>query len=1276
MSTAASLRILLVVHGFPPEFRGGTELYTVGLGKALVRAGHEVHILTGSSQGRESPEIERFEWEGLSVHRLCRQGLFVDDWDKSYAPEVEVMFRGLLAELQPQIVHIHHWVRLTRTLVTACYDAGFPAVVTAHDTWTSCPRCFRMREESFCERELSIASCLDCVPSSPWQGRLELANEIELFRDDFRQELALARRVIVPTEAHRELVARTTGMSADRITVVAHGTIGDLTRVERRADAAGPVRIGHWGHLYPMKGFHLVLEAARSLPKPVQAKLSIVCWGEATDSDYGRRLQDLAEGLDVTWKGPFEHADLQAAELDWAVFPSFASESYSFVLDEAFTLGLPVITSDRGAFRDRVGDAGILCAAEDAGALSVGLRSVVENPGLREACCDAIPTPRTMEHHGIELVDLYAVVLAEPAPEVEPDLALRDRHLVHSSDRVEERSRQLADALGRVDQERDRSAGLKEEFHKAEEVVEARDQHIEELTRSITGFQSALGDQSSELKVGAEAYAKLASELESIRVEQAEVASELQSTREEGAKAELDLESERRAHARVERELDARLLELAQGAERLSELLSAMDDYRAVVLKMERDVDVIRGRAEDARCRENDLDERVSALERELAAAEVCRNEIASERDEVTKLAQDRQAEIDAIRGAMHEARDALGREKEHAAMLAHEKSEMGGRAVALQATVQEREALSRAVLGNLAALAVDLGVDPGALDGPALNHLAKLFDSVQPVILESRHLMAEIARSVDKVASEAQIIEEERSQLEAQLAEETGARARRRRHLWYRMAERLAGGAPPLRLGGGNGRGGGSPRVLMVVHDFLPGHAAGTEIYAYKLAKGLMARGAHVHVLYTEARPGVHSYLLTDGEFDGIPYTEVSHQHTTAHFDRTYTDPQMERLFQRVLDAVNPDVVHLQHLYHHSMGYIPIAKERGLPVVYTLHEYMLLCPRGGQMLREDLEICERPIPEKCADCIGHLSLEPAPEDEGRARLASRLARHLPDAVKGGLKRIGRTQAGHPDPAVASASHAAYAEAIAGRLGTVKAALAGVDLFISPSAFLRQKFIDCGMVPADRIIASDNGQDVAPFKDVVRTSSRRLRIGYIGTISEYKGVHVIVDAMNLLEDLEQVECDIWGSLHSFPDYAQSLPSRVTNGRTRLRGRYDPKDVGNVLSELDAIIVPSLWYENSPLTIHEAFLAGIPVIASRLGGMAEFVRDGKNGLLFEVGDAADLAERIRELDRDRGLLERLRNQEIEVKTIADDVDDMLGRYAKLVDAARAEGAADV
>lgn len=97
-----------------------------------------------------------------------------------------------------------------------------------------------------------------------------------------------------------------------------------------------------------------------------------------------------------------------------------------------------------------------------------------------------------------------------------------------------------------------------------------------------------------------------------------------------------------------------------------------------------------------------------------------------------------------------------------------------------------------------------------------------------------------------------------------------------------------------------------------------------------------------------------------------------------------------------------------------------------------------------------------------------------------------------------------------------------------------------------------------------------------------------------------------------------------------------------------------------------LIFPSIWYENCPLVIHEAFLAGIPVIASRLGSIPEFIHDGKNGLLFNPGDSADLAEKLKTIITNPGLIERLANGIKRVKTISEDASDMEDLYIKVTD----------
>jgi glycosyltransferase involved in cell wall biosynthesis len=233
------------------------------------------------------------------------------------------------------------------------------------------------------------------------------------------------------------------------------------------------------------------------------------------------------------------------------------------------------------------------------------------------------------------------------------------------------------------------------------------------------------------------------------------------------------------------------------------------------------------------------------------------------------------------------------------------------------------------------------------------------------------------------------------------------------------------------------------------------------------------------------------------------------------------------------------------------------------------------------------------------------------------------------------------------------------------RARRTREALSHVDLFLAPSEFLRKTFVESGFVPADRVVLSRYGQDLTRFRHPVkRAPSPALRVGYLGTVAAYKGVHVLVDALNRLTG-HPVEGRIHGVTEFFPEFSASLRARITNPDVRLLGRYENKDVGRILSEMDVLVVPSLWWENSPITIHEAFQAGVPVVASDQGGMAEMVQDGKNGFLFETGDAADLARVLLRFVADPGLVERLRPRRESIRDIREDASWTEEQYRRLI-----------
>ncbi len=463
--------------------------------------------------------------------------------------------------------------------------------------------------------------------------------------------------------------------------------------------------------------------------------------------------------------------------------------------------------------------------------------------------------------------------------------------------------------------------------------------------------------------------------------------------------------------------------------------------------------------------------------------------------------------------------------------------------------------------------------------------------------------------------------------------------------------------------------------KILFVVHQFLPRHAAGTEIYAYQLAKELQARGHEVHLYFTEFYADRAQYELREGEFDGLPFHEAVHNHYFPSFRHHYLDPAQEKNFETVLDAFEPDLVHFQHLHLHSMGYIDIAKNRGLPMAYTLHEYILMCLRGGQLLPPEGTVCMGPEPERCAACA---TMYPLPSQEELAppsRLEMEIKSWMPSPVRkllGRFKPLRQSETATITPEDDHQPGDPYVPAVARRMEEIKSRLAKVDLFISPSAFLRDRFIANGFIEPGKILFSDNGFFVEPFLDLPERRAQggqsggdgagvtpSLCVGFVGTIAPYKGVHLLVEAFQGIAD-RGIRCRIWGDPGTFPDYEAELLAMSKPDNLKFEGRFDNSKIAEVLAQVDVLVVPSTWFENSPLTIHEAFLAGIPVLTSDQGGMAELVEEGVNGLHFRMGDADDLRSKILRLAGEEGLLGSLRGFP-HIKTIAEDTDLMEKRY---------------
>ncbi|AOO82716.1 glycosyltransferase family 4 protein [Bosea vaviloviae] len=384
--------------------------------------------------------------------------------------------------------------------------------------------------------------------------------------------------------------------------------------------------------------------------------------------------------------------------------------------------------------------------------------------------------------------------------------------------------------------------------------------------------------------------------------------------------------------------------------------------------------------------------------------------------------------------------------------------------------------------------------------------------------------------------------------------------------------------------------------RILVVAHNHPDLHPGGTEIFAHDLAQGYREQGCEVlflgatNSIHRQPHPGTAlqatgesgDVLLWSGHFDRFHLSQIDHYGTLQDL-------------ATLLQEFRPDVVHIHHLVLIGAEFLPLAR-RLLPnaaIVMTLHDYYSICHHDGLMVRPtDKQRCSGASPTACHGCFPEIGSD-------RFLLRERF---------------------------------------------LKTHLAAVDRFVAPSHFLRQRYLDWGL-PGEKIEVIANAR---PAQDAVAhrpTEGRRTSFGYFGNINPWKGALPLLQAAKLMKAAGDTGFEL--RIHGGAPFqteafttAFSQALAAAGGVVTHCGPYRREDVPALMSEIDWVVMPSIWWENAPLVIQEAFQHRRPVIASGIGGMAEMVRDGVDGLHARPGDPAHLARILRRAIEEDGLWQRL------------------------------------
>jgi len=365
---------------------------------------------------------------------------------------------------------------------------------------------------------------------------------------------------------------------------------------------------------------------------------------------------------------------------------------------------------------------------------------------------------------------------------------------------------------------------------------------------------------------------------------------------------------------------------------------------------------------------------------------------------------------------------------------------------------------------------------------------------------------------------------------------------------------------------------------------------AGGIETHTMDLARELMRRGHELCVLCLDGSPGLEPYSVRDGTQDGVSVRRMAYAYQDQRsLADVVSNPRADDVVMAWMAERPCDVIHVHHLTGFGAGALRAIADMGRPLVMTLHDYWLLCPRG-QMLRTDGSVCASAEASACGECIAQTwpHLMPPRELEAQAAAGTRTA------------------------------HALEALGLPHRL-------------LAPSQTVLDVYAACGVDTGRRGLVIEHGFDanalareVAALRERELRSDGELRLGVLGTVQPSKGQLELARAV-CASELPELTLEVHGALaayHGDSSYSGALRALATdNERIRLHGPYARPDLARVLARLDGVAAPSLWNEPYGLTVREARAAGLPVLVSERGGLPAAAQEGRAGQVLPAGDQA-------------------------------------------------------
>jgi glycosyltransferase involved in cell wall biosynthesis len=379
--------------------------------------------------------------------------------------------------------------------------------------------------------------------------------------------------------------------------------------------------------------------------------------------------------------------------------------------------------------------------------------------------------------------------------------------------------------------------------------------------------------------------------------------------------------------------------------------------------------------------------------------------------------------------------------------------------------------------------------------------------------------------------------------------------------------------------------------KILKIIHGYPPNYNAGSEVYSQSICTEL-CKEHEVFVFTREENPYKPDFEIREAKAEhNLSFFHINRAQAKDGFKHKILDEK----FESIVAKIKPDVAHIGHLNHLSTGLVGKLKEKQIPVVFTLHDFWLMCPRGQFLQRnfgntDHHKLCDGQENRKCAtNCYSAYFTGTDVHNEADINY--------------------------------------WTEWINQRMCETKKVAELVDVFIAPSKYLKNRFVNEFHIPEEKVLYLDYGFPTHYLisSDAIKREKEYV-FGYIGTHNTSKGINLIIEAFSKLNC--EAKLLIWGADNGQSTKALIDQAKKSKKNILFKGPYVNKNLADeVFSKVDCIIVPSIWGENSPLVVHESQACKIPVITADFGGMEEYVKHQENGLLFTHRNSDSLREQI-------------------------------------------------